>query len=407
MHSEFKKSKAKRKSFATATLLLASLVCFWQSFYGAFRFERDHAPALTQVKSTSMILGVEQKLASTTDLMKNYEPIAQRIETIRVGQRVWVDGSPDGERDLRFGEEVIQSQWRKMVLRCPKENGGFAKVEMLRPLLWLQERGVVNGGKVDIEVPECGIQGLADVLAVENCPTIEQGFGKTVTATFKHSAADIVDVSILGIEKAIGSTPNHPFWSETEQEFVRADLLRIGEQVRTLGKLSSVKGVMHSGHQRPVFNIEVHVDHVYHIGQEGVLVHNAKPCTKAFRSLNDDDIERLLKHQSVLAPGTRGGTKAMVDLVTSNARNTKFIAVTEKFSVVKAYGNPKNYIKFNPQKIPAGKYLSYQGLAKNKNFIKKGGLDKGWLDQQAHGLVVDEIPWEAIDEFYYNGIRIK
>jgi len=51
---------------------------------------------------------------------------------------------------------------------------------MLRPAWWLAERKVVVGGKVDIEVPECGISGLADVLDIQPCPAIDSGPGRTV-----------------------------------------------------------------------------------------------------------------------------------------------------------------------------------------------------------------------------------
>ena len=90
---------------------------------------------------------------------------------------------------------------------------------MLRPLWWLQEQNVVSGGKVDIEVPH-EIRGLADVLSVDDCPLIEPGFGRTVTATFHHAVASIIDEFIEGLDQPIGATPNHLFWSESLQNFI-------------------------------------------------------------------------------------------------------------------------------------------------------------------------------------------
>ena len=36
-----------------------------------------------------------------------------------------------------------------------------------------------------------------------------------------------------------------------------------------------------------------------------------------------------------------------------------------------------------------------------------GGLEKGHLEDQVHALVVGEIPWDAVEEFFYLGHKIK
>ena len=58
---------------------------------------------------------------------------------------------------------------------------------MLRPVAWLNDRQVKTGGSIEINVHECGIEGLADVLDVETCPSIDSGPGRVVTATFHSS----------------------------------------------------------------------------------------------------------------------------------------------------------------------------------------------------------------------------
>jgi hypothetical protein len=199
------------------------------------------------------------------------------IKSIRVGQRVWVAEDAPGDGDLEFGEDVVPAQWHKMVLRCPKRDGTTAHVEMLRPARWLAERDVAAGGTVDIDVPECGISGRADVLAVEACPPIAPGAGRVVTSTFHHQAVTTIDIIIDGMDEPIGSTPNHPIWSETKQQFVRADALQPGEQVRTLTGLAQVVAIAPRGPPEPVYNLEVQVDHLFHVGTSGVLVHNNLP----------------------------------------------------------------------------------------------------------------------------------
>jgi hypothetical protein len=202
----------------------------------------------------------------------------QRIELIKVGQRVWTNGNPSGERDEQFAQDVDPSNWRKLTLHAPKRNGGWADVEMLRPVSWMEERGVRAGGYVDIEVPECGIEGNAKVLGLEPCPPVSPGPGRVVTATFHHQAVWTIDIRISGLDEPIGTTPNHPFWSQTKLEFVRADQLSPGEEVLTLTGPAIVESISPRGPPEPVYNLEVQVDHVYHVAQSGVLVHNGNPC---------------------------------------------------------------------------------------------------------------------------------
>ncbi|TWT77303.1 hypothetical protein Pla123a_19610 [Posidoniimonas polymericola] len=207
-----------------------------------------------------------------------YEPVPQAIETITVGQRMWIGENPSAERDHRVGADITApSEWRQMTLRCPKRDGTLADVVMLRPVNWLTERQVRPGGKVQIDVPECGISGLADVLAVGPCPEIAQGPGRVVTATFHHHAASTIYVAIEGVAEPIGTTPNHPFWSEAKQAFVRADQLSPGDEVRTLDGTACVLSLGPRGPPEPVYNLEVQFEHVYRIGDAGVLVHNGTP----------------------------------------------------------------------------------------------------------------------------------
>ncbi len=78
----------------------------------------------------------------------------------------------------------------------------------------------------------------------------------------------------------IGTTANHPFWSEDRQQFVRADELRRGERLRAFHGTPRVMDVHSRQAPEPVYNLEVEVDHVYHVGTDGILVHNAIPCPK-------------------------------------------------------------------------------------------------------------------------------
>jgi hypothetical protein len=77
--------------------------------------------------------------------------------------------------------------------------------------------------------------------------------------------------------KPFGCTDNHPFWSVDRDQFVEAGQLRIGENLQSAdGTLVQVTRITpRRGPPVDVFNFEVDVDHVYHVGNTGVLVHNA------------------------------------------------------------------------------------------------------------------------------------
>ena len=130
-----------------------------------------------------------------------------------------------------------------------------------------------------ISVPECGIDGQAELLAVGPCPPIRPGHGPIVTGTFRHASAQIVDVRVTGLDEPIGATGNHPFWSADRQQFVRADELRHGERVRTAQGVTEIVAVESRAEPAPVYNLEVQGTHVYQVAANGVLVHNGVACS--------------------------------------------------------------------------------------------------------------------------------
>ena len=214
------------------------------------------------------------------------------IESLVCGDAVLADAH--GEADFALGETVDPQTWGRMRLRAPKTDGTTAEVEMLRPLSWMEERGVREGGTTHIAVPECGIDGEAEVLAVGPCPPVREcppGYA-TVTATFRHAAANVLDLAIEGESRPLGTTGNHPVWSEDRREFVRADTLTVGERLlNEAGETVRVTAASPRGPPEPVFNLEVHGQHVYRVGDGGLLVHNGGPCDDIILGLKKWDDE--------------------------------------------------------------------------------------------------------------------
>jgi len=132
--------------------------------------------------------------------------------------------------------------------------------------------------RIDLDLPELGAQGLAKVTAIAPCPPLDavESGRRLVTGTFRHEAANVIEVQVGSESQPFGCTDNHPFWSVDREQFVEAGQLRIGENLQSAdGTLVQVTRITpRRGPPVDVFNFEVDVDHVYHVGTTGVLVHN-------------------------------------------------------------------------------------------------------------------------------------
>jgi hypothetical protein len=235
------------------------------------------------------------------------------IGEIRTGERV-LAANPQMDHAVVTASEIDPGTWRNIRLRMQKPHGGTLDIVLLRPLAWLAEqvdefehlpradshasalRHAVRSGQDDagcefdtdvghdscwihLALPELGAVGPAEVLAIEPCPPLASGPGRTVTGTFAHAAADVLDLEIEGLDTPLGCTANHPYWSADRQDFVPAGSLTTGEHLRTeSGTLRKVTRITpRRGPPVAVFNLEVDAEHVYYVSTAGVLVHNAYP----------------------------------------------------------------------------------------------------------------------------------
>ena len=88
-------------------------------------------------------------------------------------------------------------------------------------------------------------------------------------------SGEIYDLKLESENKPIGVTDLHPFWSVDRNAWVPAIDLEIGETLKTLTGTSVVESRSKRQDRGTVYNIEVEGDHVYRVGESGVLVHNA------------------------------------------------------------------------------------------------------------------------------------
>lgn len=182
-------------------------------------------------------------------------------------------------------------------------------------------------GMIWVDAGEIGVEGPGYVQNVEPCAAIQPGPGRVVMATVSHPSSEIYSLKLrsggeaapaargqalkawmqgavfaFGLlvssmngtaaaeaaepvsppwaraasDEQILTTGQHPFWSETRQQWVGAKDLVEGEQLVTAtGQPAFVSAQALLGGRLPVFNLEVEQEHVYFVGEDGVLVHNS------------------------------------------------------------------------------------------------------------------------------------
>ena len=296
---------------AAVTLALIALSVFLRS--------REEA-------STTSPIVASKPTASSPATTRRTKP----IRDIEVGERVLAE-NPEFEANRRAGsEEPDWSQWLRLSLAMDKADGSELNIELLRSEDWIAshlliavqqqapiglkddtspvihaaasenvpysilrplyqdfiaQQGLLDaagfatvGCFVELNLPELGVTGVALVRQLRPAPHISPGSGSVVTATFQHSGGNVIDL-IIGNDReheTVGTTDNHPFWSEDQQRYVPAGTLLPGERVRTyLGETQHIVAVKPRPGPEEVYNLEVHSEHVYYVGRFGTLVHNS------------------------------------------------------------------------------------------------------------------------------------
>ncbi len=159
-----------------------------------------------------------------------------------------------------------------------------------------------------------------------------------------------VDLLISGEEEPIGTTDNHPFWTEDRREYVPAGELRVGENLRTVnGSRTYVQSIRPRGPPEDVYNLEVEGAHTYHVGTTGVLVHNScapnpygkkgGPAHQAKVNEIFDDIERRgLEPITEYRFDTPNGAKSkrFADVVAQDPNTKRIVEVHQVGRVLKS-----------------------------------------------------------------------
>jgi hypothetical protein len=221
----------------------------------------------------------EERLSSSGKRLKS-------IERVEVGQRV-ATGISQEIRDLAIGDplavpqwdrldhEIDSQTWRKLTLVMHTPQGDRFDITLLRPIVWLESCNAQVGSSIHLVVSEQGLDGLAEVLAIEPCPRISSGVGRVVTGTFTHVRGGILRIKLAGLAEPLGVTSNHSIYSADRLDFVPAGELRVGETLRNLDGDVRIESIEQLGSEERVYNLEIHGEHVFRVASSGVLVHNS------------------------------------------------------------------------------------------------------------------------------------
>ena len=192
------------------------------------------------------------------------------IEQIEVGQRVLTEtGSALADTSIEPDE------WRLLEVHVDDGLGAGVRIELLRPLAWVESQGIVAGHRIPVDFDDLEVSGVAEILSVAPCPEIESGEGRVVLATFEREVDTVVDLVLGSTGETITTTPGHRFYSANRGDWIKARALHAGERVEALsGALPLLRTTTRTGSSVRVYNLEVDAEHEYRVRATGVRVHN-------------------------------------------------------------------------------------------------------------------------------------
>ncbi|MEZ6033743.1 MAG: polymorphic toxin-type HINT domain-containing protein [Planctomycetaceae bacterium] len=360
-----------RTGHRVLTLLLPIIVaaiCLWMAMPHTARTLTGVASSAVAVSSGKGFQPANQSTLQAATVAPTAIPVSlpaaspklvtRPIEDIRPGMRV-LASNPE-ETETLADSDVTAEDWRLVSLTMTKEQGGTLRVQLLRPIEWLVTEAVILiadaddpqslfvnvpsipaapdteddklqrlllGQTIHLDLPELGAQGPATVTAIDPCPPLDkpQPGRRMVTGTFRHFAANVVDLQVGSESESFGVTDNHPFWSVDREQFVEAGLLRIGEQLQCAdGTITQVTRITpRRGPPVEVYNFEVDAEHVYHVGTTGVLVHNAcaPPIMRAAQHGSRSHHNEMVR-PALLKVGQSGITNVRTNQALSNGLRT-------------------------------------------------------------------------------------
>jgi hypothetical protein len=241
---------------------------------------------------------------------------ARPIEEVGLGDRV-LTAEAGGAQES--GTAVMDpASWRAYSLRMTRADGVVTRVDLLRPAGWEQviAQGPDGWRTIHLELPEMGVSGEAEVLAVSPCPPVELGAGRVVTGCFRNErnhGLRVLHVSVAGEVSCLRVTSGHPVWSVTRGAWIGAGELAAGEALAAWrGEPVAVLANLPEA-DTATWNLEVENEHVYRVGHAGILVHNTCPTPHQLLGLPDPqpDGSAYQSAQTFQLGGAKAGRAAL------------------------------------------------------------------------------------------------
>ncbi len=211
------------------------------------------------------------------------------IEEVPLGSRIATQNPHRDDIDDSLPEP--DSTWKQVRMQFQRKNGSRVDIELLRPVEWIERHRLEAGAEIFMSNAEIEVRGTGRVLAIEDCPPIADGEGSVVIARIKtHRAGHLVELQFENGETLTG-TASHPIWSADRQDWVPLGELQEGEHTQSRDGHLKITRRIALPDMQPVYNLEVHGEHVYEVTQAGVLVHNndcleiASAAAQGFKNL--------------------------------------------------------------------------------------------------------------------------
>ncbi|MCR9247477.1 MAG: polymorphic toxin-type HINT domain-containing protein [bacterium] len=205
------------------------------------------------------------------------------IEDVALGMSVEAEPDPHGPSqavlDLANPDAyaaIERGDWRLVEMEMPLSDGSKMQITLLRPATWLEKHHVVVGGAVAMSAVGSRKRGVARVGRVLPCPEIgaARSGESTVTGVYVTTNAEVLNLRVEGLDRPIGTTGPHPFWSLDREAWVPANCLTEGETIACQDGSRRVLSKIPAAERTTVFNIEVHRDHTYFVTTHKLWVHN-------------------------------------------------------------------------------------------------------------------------------------
>jgi hypothetical protein len=222
--------------------------------------------------------GDEGQEPSASTLTTQTSNLLIPIEQVALGSRVPTKNPRRWDYDFSL-PEPNEETWKRFSLTALDDEGAIVEAEFIRPDWWIEENGIAAGELMPLAIEELGLSGYATIQTVEDCGPIARGDGSVVTGRFTTSRVNtIVRLTIAGPDgttELLEGTTVHPIWSVDRNDWIQLSELQEGERLQAANGIATVVSIVIVSTNVPVYNIEVHGEHVYQVGELGLLVHNA------------------------------------------------------------------------------------------------------------------------------------